>query len=84
MNIEKSANDWKEEGNNHFKNKGFSEAIRCYTQAIQINSKEASYYSNRAACYLSLKKFDKTIDDCNKALALDPNFAKAFRRRALA
>lgn len=84
MEVEKSANDWKDEGNKHFKSQNYTEAIRCYTKAIQLNGNEPSYYSNRAACYLNQKKFDQTIADCNKSIALDPNSTKALRRRALA
>lgn len=49
-----------------------------------MNPSEASYFGNRAACHLSLKNFQKTIEDCDRAISIDPNFAKAHRRRALA
>lgn len=84
MEVEKSANDWKDEGNRHFKSQNYPEAIRCYSRAIQLSPAEPAYYSNRAACYLSQKKFEQTIADCDKAVQLDANFTKALRRRALA
>ncbi len=56
-------------------------AIELYTKAIS-QSEVASYYANRALCYMSLEKYSKCVEDCNKCLSLDPNFMKALRRRA--
>eukprot|EP01016_Furgasonia_blochmanni_P010461 TRINITY_DN1443_c0_g1_i1.p1 TRINITY_DN1443_c0_g1~~TRINITY_DN1443_c0_g1_i1.p1 ORF type:complete len:547 (+),score=117.73 TRINITY_DN1443_c0_g1_i1:65-1705(+) len=81
MEIEK-ANDYKELGNKEFKAQNYTKAIEYYTKAINVNDKEASYFANRAACYLSLKKYNKCIEDCNSTLTLDPNFTKAIRRKA--
>ena len=40
------------------------------------------FYSNRAACYANVSKNDLVIQDCNKALELDPVYVKALNRRA--
>ncbi|KAK5981322.1 hypothetical protein GCK32_004371, partial [Trichostrongylus colubriformis] len=40
--------------------------------------------SNRAQSYLNLEKWPEALMDCNRALELDPNFAKALYRRACA
>lgn len=82
--MSKTAEQWKQEGNDAFKNKNYNDAISAYTKAIALNSNEASYFGNRAACYLNIKNFNKTIEDCDRAINIDPNFAKAYRRRALA
>jgi tetratricopeptide (TPR) repeat protein len=78
----KQALQFKEKGNAEFKKGNFIAAIEQYTKAIEIDSSDASFYANRAACFLSAKKYNKCIEDCNKTLALDPNFVKALRRRA--
>lgn len=36
---QKSANDYKEEGNKYFKNNNYNDAIKAYSTAIQMNSK---------------------------------------------
>jgi len=59
-------------------------AIEEYTLAIDNYDRDASYFGNRAACYLSLKKFNKCVEDCNKTLELDPKFVKAHKRRGKA
>ena len=80
----KTADQWKLEGNDFFKNKNYTDAITSYTKAITLNPNDVSYFGNRAACYLALKNYHKTVEDCDRAIAIDPNFAKGYRRRALA
>lgn len=82
--MSKTADQWKLEGNDYFKNKNYTDAIAAYSKAIALNASDVSYFGNRAACYLALKNYQKTIEDCDRAIALDANFAKAHRRRALA
>lgn len=78
------AEEMKLQGNEEFKKSNFTRAIELYTKAIHLNPAEASYYSNRAACYQKIKKFYKCIEDTEEALKIDPNFTKAMRRKALA
>ncbi|KAL5459999.1 hypothetical protein EMCRGX_G033406 [Ephydatia muelleri] len=78
----------KESGNAHFKAKRYDEAIKNYTEAIEVcppGSKEAAvFYSNRAACWLKLDKYDNALSDANSSLLVAPNDVKALYRRALA
>lgn len=50
------AEEIKQQGNEEFKKNNFTRAIELYSKAISLNPTEASYYSNRAACYQKLKK----------------------------
>ena len=59
-----------------------SKAIDCYTNALKANPKDAKIFSNRAACHMKLNDFDSAIKDCNSSIDLDPNFAKAYLRKA--
>ena len=58
----------KEEGNGHFKNGQYKDALRCYTQALEAgNMKDADkavIYKNRAACRLKLEDYQAAIEDC--------------------
>lgn len=48
----------KTRGNAAFSKKNYREAIECYSQAIAVSpSESAVFYSNRAACTLSLFSF---------------------------
>ncbi|XP_019946824.2 sperm-associated antigen 1 isoform X1 [Paralichthys olivaceus] len=82
----------KNEGNLLFKNGQFSDALEKYSQAIQgysdsgIDSPEdlCILYSNRAACYLKDGNSQDCIQDCTRALELQPFFLKPLLRRAMA
>jgi len=75
------AQDFKAQGNEFFKKKEYLKAIEFYTKAIELNPIDPSYYANRAACYLGLKKFNKCIQDCDETINIDPNFTKAWMRK---
>merc|ERR1712130_188612 len=69
-------------GNEFFKSGDWASAVKHYTEALKRNPKDAKIYSNRAACYTKLNAFDLTIKDCDSSIALDPNFVKAYLRKA--
>ncbi|XP_007547852.1 sperm-associated antigen 1A [Poecilia formosa] len=82
----------KNEGNYLFKNGQFGDALEKYSQAIDgcseagIDSPEdlSILYSNRAACHLKDGNSSYCIQDCNKALELQPFSLKPLLRRAIA
>ncbi|TNN72338.1 Sperm-associated antigen 1A [Liparis tanakae] len=82
----------KNAGNHLFKCGQFGDALEKYTEAIDgcaeagIDSPEdlCILYSNRAACFLKNGNSSDCIQDCNKALELQPYSLKALLRRAMA
>ncbi|QRV73713.1 DnaJ domain protein [Ceratobasidium sp. AG-Ba] len=60
----------KEQGNEQFKKGSFQAAVELYTKAIALNPNEPSYLTNRAASYMSLKKFALALADCQSAASL--------------
>ena len=90
LNYEESlalAEKYKAEGNTFFGTNKFIEALEKYTQAIDLKvetKNNAIYYSNRAYVHLKLENFGSAIQDANTAIKIDPEFAKAYHRRALA
>ncbi|XP_073260619.1 outer envelope protein 64, mitochondrial isoform X2 [Populus alba] len=61
----------KEKGNAAYKGKQWNKAVNYYSEAIKLNGKKATYYSNRAEAYLQLGCFQKAEEDCNRAISLD-------------
>ncbi|CAF0733456.1 unnamed protein product [Didymodactylos carnosus] len=79
----------KNEGNTKYHDKKFAEAIEYYTKAIDtcpITYVEnlSQFYQNRAAAYESLKDMERVIEDCSRAIELNPKYVKCILRRARA
>jgi len=80
----KNAETLKNKGNDFFKKEDYESAIEYYSKAISLNPQEASYYCNRAACYMKLKSYNKCLEDSDAAIKLDEKYSKAYRRKAQA
>jgi len=76
------AEEEKLKGNECFKKGEWANAVKFYTEAIKRNPQDAKIYSNRAACYTKLTAFDLSIKDCDTSISMDPNFVKAYLRKA--
>ncbi|XP_049590436.1 mitochondrial import receptor subunit TOM34 isoform X2 [Syngnathus scovelli] len=74
----------KEEGNALVKKGAHAQAAEKYTQSILLHAKEAATFTNRALCYLALKRYHDALSDCDAALAIDGANIKALYRRAQA
>ncbi|GJW78806.1 small glutamine-rich tetratricopeptide repeat-containing protein [Tanacetum coccineum] len=55
-------------------------AIELYTVAIALRGDNAIYYCNRAAAYTRAGQHAEAIIDCQKAIAIDPKYIKAYCR----
>jgi len=74
----------KNEGNNLMKSEQFTEALQCYSKAIELDGRNAVYYCNRAAAHSKLNQQQAAIDDCGVAISIDPAYSKAYGRMGLA
>ncbi|KAI3806106.1 hypothetical protein L1987_21998 [Smallanthus sonchifolius] len=87
---ESAAIELKEEGNKYVKmgNKHYSEAIKCYTRAINqkaLSDTETSIlFSNRAHVNLLLGNYGRGLSDSEEAIKLSPANVKDFYRAAKA
>ncbi|KHN18122.1 Serine/threonine-protein phosphatase 5 [Glycine soja] len=80
METEKSnvskAEEFKLLANEVFNARKYSQAIDLYTQAIELNSQNAVYFSNRAFAHLRLEEYGSAIQDATKAIEIDPKYSK--------
>jgi stress-induced-phosphoprotein 1 len=81
----------KHEANDLFKQGKISEAIKLYTSALGKTADDekgkavrADLHANLAACYVQLYEPKQVLDNCEKALKLQPNHVKALLRRGQA
>ncbi|CAI0385970.1 unnamed protein product [Linum tenue] len=85
-----TAVELKEQGNQYVKmgKKHYSEAINCYTRAINqqalTDSETSLLYSNRSHVNLLLGNYRRAITDAEEAIKLCPSNVKAFYRAAKA
>jgi tetratricopeptide (TPR) repeat protein len=64
------AEKYKEEGNKFFSKGDYITALVKYTEAISENKINPVLYSNRAATFLRLEKWENAIEDCDHGLKL--------------
>jgi tetratricopeptide repeat protein 4 len=94
---ESLAENWKNQGNESFRNASkfahrrvqlLHEAKALYAKALDqkstLESKNSVYLSNRAAVNLVLRNYGDVVDDCQRAVELDPANLKAYLRGAKA
>lgn len=75
----------KQTGNDVFKNGDYERAIELYTEAIELCAKRYTnersiLFNNRAAAHKHLDAKSAAIDDCTKAIELNPDYVKALSR----
>lgn len=76
-----SAEEFKKEGNAAFVAKDFQKAIELFTKAIEVSEQPNHVlYSNRSACYTSLKKFDEALNDAQECVKINPTWSKGYNR----
>lgn len=85
----KKAEYLKDKGNVFFKSGKYEEAIKYYTEAIDVCPdqeilQKSTFFQNRAAAYERLNNTEKVIEDCTTALNLNKRYTKAMLRRAKA
>lgn len=78
------ADKLKAEGNAAFAAKDFEKAISLFTQAIDVDPNNHVLYSNRSACYASIKDFDGALKDAIKTTELKPDWGKGYSRKGAA
>uniref|UniRef100_A0A3B3TGB7 Serine/threonine-protein phosphatase n=1 Tax=Paramormyrops kingsleyae TaxID=1676925 RepID=A0A3B3TGB7_9TELE len=79
---ERSAEELKEKANKYFKEKDYDNAIKYYTEALELNPDNAIYYSNRSLAYLRTECYGYALADATRALEIDKNYIKGYYRRA--
>jgi len=74
----------KAKGDEAFRSKDYTAAIRHYSAAIDFDDAHILLYSNRSAAYLAQHEKSKALYDAQKCLELDPTFVKGYTRYAAA
>ncbi|KAF7124771.1 hypothetical protein RHSIM_Rhsim12G0211500 [Rhododendron simsii] len=74
------ADEAKVKGNASFSAGNYADAIRHYTEAIDLSPDNHVLYSNRSAAYASRNQYTEALFDAKKTIKLKPDWPKAFSR----
>ncbi|OVA02999.1 Tetratricopeptide TPR-1 [Macleaya cordata] len=74
------AEEAKAKGNAAFSAGKFSEAIRFFSEAIDLAPTNHVLYSNRSAAYASLHQYTEALTDAKKTVELKPDWSKGYSR----
>ena len=79
----KAAEAKKTEGGKLFSAGKLDEALAAFTEAIELDDKQAAYPANRALVYIKKKDFAAAEKDCDTAIGIDPKNAKVSFKNLL-
>ncbi|GKT37301.1 hypothetical protein ADUPG1_010116 [Aduncisulcus paluster] len=71
----------KDRGNELFKQQDYPAAIKAYSDSLFIFPNSHIVYSNRALAYTRLGQHQNAIEDCDKAISLEPTYVKSYSRK---
>lgn len=74
----------KNDGNNFFKAKDYRNAIQKYTEAIEADPTDVTFFSNRSACYAALERWEEAAEDGRQCIVVNRSFVKGYFRAGLA
>jgi stress-induced-phosphoprotein 1 len=74
----------KQQGNEAFAAKEFDVAVRCFTEAIELDPTNHVLYSNRSAAYASMGAYEEALADAERCIELAPQWSKGYSRRGAA
>ena len=61
----------------------YAEACNAYGEGLKHDLSNSVLYCNRAVCWSKLGMWEQSVEDCNQALKIQPNYTKALLRRAV-
>jgi suppressor of G2 allele of SKP1 len=79
-----SASNLFSKGNAAFVEENYQDALKYYTEAIEIDDSKEEYFSNRAHTHIKLESYKDAVADATKAIEICPANAKAYLRKGMA
>jgi tetratricopeptide (TPR) repeat protein len=73
-----------EQGSKFRNDKNYAEAIRCYTESINLDLNFSQAYLNRGIAFLELGNTENALEDYANAIAIQPDYHEAYCYRGIA
>mmetsp|Transcript_21140 Transcript_21140/g.23602 ORF Transcript_21140/g.23602 Transcript_21140/m.23602 type:complete len:256 (-) Transcript_21140:74-841(-) len=74
----------KDKGNKFYVAKEYDQAVEWYGKGVDMDPKNHVLYSNRAAAYIGMKRYDLAFKDTSKSIEVKPDWMKGYYRQAMA
>lgn len=74
----------KDKGNKALAENKFDDAVKFYTQAINIDGNNHVLHSNRSAAYAKAGKYEQALADAEKTISIKPDWGKGYSRKGSA
>lgn len=81
MSIKEQAQAAKNRGNTAFNSGNNDLAIKEFTSAIELDSNDHIFWSNRSGAYAKSNQLDKALADANQCIAIKPDWSKGYSRK---
>ena len=78
---DEKAEEAKQRGNEHFRNKQWGDAVKEYEEAVKRAPKNATIRNNLSAALCKIMDFNGAKREIEKAVELDPSYVKAWARK---
>ncbi|KJH46413.1 tetratricopeptide repeat protein [Dictyocaulus viviparus] len=78
------ANEERDKAQEAFSQGNFDDALKHFTEAIELNPGSAILHAKRASVLLKLKRPMAAIADCDKAISINPDSAQGYKFRGRA
>ena len=69
----------KDQGNKALQEERYGDAIDLYSQAIELDSTNHIFFSNRSAAFAKKGEYEKALNDAKKTVELKPDWGKVSR-----
>ena len=80
--LNKTKEQWLEEGHSRARSGRLEEALHAYQQAIQIDPNDAVSHRRKGYILNQLKRYEEALTALDEAIRLDPNSANSYAARA--
>ncbi|KAJ2746524.1 Hsp90 cochaperone [Coemansia sp. BCRC 34301] len=78
------ASDAKDKGNAAYKARQFDEALVQYSNAIELDSTDITFWNNKAAVYFEMGKYDECIETAEQAIEVGREYRADYKHIAKA